>query len=424
MADLEYELKTEGFSIKHNSITHRMEFEYPKEYLEKYHDNWETCLPIHLHDVLQDTYSGTTQQNISDYLIAIASKHAYNPVRDRIEQTKWDGTDYLAQYCDTILCLPHDEESDFSRVLVRKWLCQTLALALYNGEMDDKGRCKTFDTAGVLVLQCGQGMGKTTLAKHLAFNDNGIYKTGVFIDSKKIDTIIMATGTWICELGELEQTMTKNEAGYLKAFITRELDEYRLPYGKNYPQTPRHTSFLATCNPEQFLNDPTGSRRYWVVPLKKIDLYASERFDYGQLWAQIHEIVKDYHSGNVDIALPDGTTKHSNIGDAFHLTYQEQQTLEARNAPHQVRISAEDELREIKSTAEEQTDDYVTIPMLASEILLQHNTLSHYTVTKIGKALTAMRAETTVLHGSKFYSFPCRKVCLLDTVFGKKKSKH
>ena len=33
----------------------------------------------------------------------------------------------------------------------------------------------------------------------------------------------------------------------------------------------RKTSFYATVNNEEFLKDETGNRRYWVIPVEKID---------------------------------------------------------------------------------------------------------------------------------------------------------
>ena len=58
----------------------------------------------------------------------------------------------------------------------------------------------------------------------------------------------------------------------LKAFITESSDEFRRPYAMKPMVYPRRTSFYATVNNGDFLKDDTGNRRYWVIPVEKIDL--------------------------------------------------------------------------------------------------------------------------------------------------------
>jgi predicted P-loop ATPase len=50
-----------------------------------------------------------------------------------------------------------------------------------------------------------------------------------------------------------------------KAFIDQKVDSLRLPYGKMRVDIPRKTSFIATTNRLDILNDSTGSRRWWPV---------------------------------------------------------------------------------------------------------------------------------------------------------------
>jgi predicted P-loop ATPase len=113
---------------------------------------------------------------------------------------------------------------------------------------------------GVLVLQGEQGCGKTRFFTVIAITPNW-FAEGVSIDIDKKDTVIQATGCWIAELGELDATL-KREQSALKAYLTAARDAYRLPYARAAVRRPRRTSFCATVNPENFLNDDTGSRRY------------------------------------------------------------------------------------------------------------------------------------------------------------------
>ena len=72
-------------------------------------------------------------------------------------------------------------------------------------------------------------------------------------------------------IDKLDSTL-KREQSALKAFLTSKTDTYRQPYARVQTKKPRRTSFCATVNPQEFLNDETGSRRYWVVKPKQIDV--------------------------------------------------------------------------------------------------------------------------------------------------------
>ena len=73
----------------------------------------------------------------------------------------------------------------------------------------------------------------------------------------------------LCELGELDSTL-KREQSSLKAFITQPLDTIRMPYAEKATKTPRRTSFCGTVNPQDYLRDETGSRRFWTIPVTKL----------------------------------------------------------------------------------------------------------------------------------------------------------
>jgi predicted P-loop ATPase len=103
------------------------------------------------------------------------------------------------------------------------------------------------------------------------------------------DSVKQCVSHWIVELGELESTFKKSDIDMLKAFVTKKTDELRLPYDRASTTYQRRTAFYASVNAREFLTDTSGNRRFWVIPVKGIDV--NDGVDMQQLWAE----VKDTH---------------------------------------------------------------------------------------------------------------------------------
>ena len=281
---------------------------------------------IILHDLLKRRYR-CTKELVADLLGLVAGQNRYNPVLDYFKSLTWDERDRMLELF-SILGLK--DEDCLSMVLVMKWSLQCVAMALNDPE-------NAYGADGVLVLQGPQGIGKTTFARTMAGKPM-FFKAGQYIDSRDKDTTRRLTSTWISELGEVE-TSLRTDPERLKAFITAERDEFRLPYARSDTVSARRTSLIATCNSREFLTDPTGSRRFWTVPVEKIDLKALKEFDVDQYWAQMYQIFTE-----------EGES-------CFRLTAEEQQLLAQRNAVHEKPLRAQAEVEDIRKRS--------TIPRLS-----------------------------------------------------------
>lgn len=350
-------LEQENISIRLDEIGHKTEISgrLNKEYdAETLNGN----LHIILHDELKQLFScGTGSTLVSDLLNVIAGMNRYNPVLSMLEQAPpWDGKDRMP---DIYSILNLDQEDELSRTLLHKWLWQSLALA--GNRLED-----AFGADGLLVLSGPQGVGKTSFVRAMGVKPE-LVKCGQYIDSKDKDTTRRVTSCWICELGEIETTL-RSDIERLKAFITAEIDEYRLPYGRADVRLARRTSLIATCNSEKFLIDPTGSRRFWTVPVTAIDLDALARFDALQMWKQIEFEI----SGN---------------RQCFRLTREEQATLAKRNTAHEKPLKSQAEIEDILADAIESSWKYTWKYITVSDFKSQYDILSRYSVEQIGKAL-------------------------------------
>lgn len=319
---LRAEMEQRGYGIRLNKITMRQE---PIGKTESGRIMAVKDLRVVLHDALSDDYKGVTHETLKQYISFLARENQYNPVIDLLKATKWDMTDRLGQLYGIIGI---KQEDRLSKTLVFKWLLQSVAL-LFNDEKNP------FGADGALVFNGPQGMGKTSVFRHLAMQSEWFGEGKRLSDFDK-DFERRVLTTWICELGEVESTFKKADVDNLKNFVTAPRDQYRLPYDSEDTEAPRHTSLCATCNSERYLIDATGNRRWWSVPFRTdyLPYNELEKLDALQLWAQI------YH-GFIEGMSPDELRK------CFRLTPTEQQELAARNGAYEAPLKAQSEIEDI-----------------------------------------------------------------------------
>lgn len=80
----------------------------------------------------------------------------------------------------------------------------------------------------------------------------------------------------------------------VKAFITRQADEYRMPYARHVESRPRRFVMVGTTNAREFLNDLTGNRRFLPIRCGEhtpdMSLFSSEASHcFAQTWAEAYE---------------------------------------------------------------------------------------------------------------------------------------
>lgn len=309
-------LKAFGITTKNNLITSKAEIiGLPEAYSS---ENAVNTLPVFLVDKLRAIgVKGVSKAAITDYLANIFDQNRYNPVTDMLNTTAWDGVSRFSE----LLKIMGVEPSSFSAVLIQKWLIQTVALAYNTVQRQEAAE-------GVLTLQSGQGIGKTMLFRKLAIQSEWLVE-GASLDLRNKDSIINALSGWICELGELDSTLQRDQSS-LKAFITSPVNRFRTPYAREATFNPRRTSFCASVNPGEFLRDETGDRRFWVVPIESIDLPKLKSLPNTwskQLWAETRTLWT---------AEP----------ERFRLTTLERQALDVSNRRFRQPLPGEVEIRE------------------------------------------------------------------------------
>ena len=385
---LDLALQVWGISVRVNDITGRGEVKgLPPQYLQAAALN---VLPTFLSDVLKPLeIKGASPTAITDYLQLILARSHYNPVVEMLDTVTWDGVGRLP----VLLNILGVDPGSIQATLIQKWLIQCIAMA-----RNTYGSGNGAD--GVLTLQGPQGIGKTMFFRRLAVKPDW-FAEGVVLDVKDKDSKLQATSAWISELGEVDETLRK-EQSWLKGFITSAEDRIRAPYARAAEPRPRRTSFCATVNPEGFLWDTSGNRRFWtitVTDIKRASLQDLPETWFIQLWAEVNTWW---------VANP----------QSFRLTREEQTKLAEINESHRRRLVGEEEIMDLLdfSLPINEWEDFT-----ASEILrkLQFSQPVRLTAVQVGKALQSVSqryegVEFRTLHGRTLYRLPIRRT--LDAV--------
>lgn len=262
-------LTVNGIQVAYNVIKKRMEINIPNTKFIA--DMKEEAALVEIED--RAINMGIPHTRVRDYLKVLATE--WNPVMQWMESRRWDGKSRLQEFLDTI---GSPENEKLKEMLMKKWLISCCAAA-----------CEEHGVAleGILVFQGAQGLGKTLWFKRLANYDDGWLLEGAMLNPTDKDSVKQAVSHWLVELGELGSTFKRADIDQLKQFVTKKVDELRLPYDRAFTTYQRRTAFYASVNEREFLIDTTGNRRFWVIPVKRINF--NHGIDMQQLWAEVKE---------------------------------------------------------------------------------------------------------------------------------------
>jgi len=208
------------------------------------------------------------KEAVHDALTHVAMANSYHPVREYLRTVEWDQINRLDYLLSSYFGAADDE---YTRAISRMWMIQAVRRVFEPGCQADYA----------IILESRQGTGKSTGLRALAgdwFGDN------IPPDLGSKDAKQYLSGLWIVELTELA-SLNKTDIEQVKSFITTPVDQYRPPYGKRREDVPRQCVFAGTTNQGEYLNDSTGSRRFWPVACGAVDVASIQR-DRDQLWAE------------------------------------------------------------------------------------------------------------------------------------------
>ena len=224
-----------------------------------------------------------------------------HPVRQYLESLVWDQQpridDWLMAYAGVSQGGP--SEQNYVRAVSRIFLMAAVGRIYQPGVKFDE----------MVVLESKQGTGKSSLLQALCDDEDWFSDDlPLNVDAKQI--IERTAGKWLIEAAELSG-MHASQVEHLKTMLSRGTDgPVRMAYGHLPIEKPRHFVLMGTTNAGDYLDDPTGNRRFWPVKVTNI-LLPEIRRDRDQLWAEAVVRWKDpEHGGAQSIRL------HESLYDA------------------------------------------------------------------------------------------------------------
>ena len=164
-----------------------------------------------------------------------------------------------------------------------KWLVAVVANA-----MDDR-ECRNHTC---LVMTGEQGKFKTTFLDLFCPPALHSYSyTGKIYPQEK-DTLTYIGQNLIVNIDDQLKALNKRDENELKNLITCPMVKYRMPYDKYVEEHPHLASFVASVNGNDFLTDPTGSRRFLPFEVLSIDIERAKAISMDNVYAEAKALLK------------------------------------------------------------------------------------------------------------------------------------
>lgn len=137
-----------------------------------------------------------------------------------------------------------------------------------------------------LVLTGEQGKFKTTWLDNLCPEPLKSYLFTGKIDPQNKDVLTLIAECLFINIDDQLKALNKRDENELKNLITTPAVKYRRPYDVYIEEYPHLASFMASVNGNDFLTDPTGSRRFLPFEVMSIDIDGAKAINMDEVYSE------------------------------------------------------------------------------------------------------------------------------------------
>lgn len=184
---------------------------------------------------------------VAEAVEALAKTYAFHPVRDYLRALVWDDVSRVDDWITDYIGAPKNAYV----MRVSRWFLMGMVARVMEPGVK-------FDCC--LVLEGAQGRRKSSMLRVLA----GEWFGDTDLDLHNKDSMNSIRGKWLYEFAELD-SLARAEAARQKSFLSRQVDEFRPPYGRRDIRSPRQLVFGGSTNEWSWNKDSTGGRRFWPI---------------------------------------------------------------------------------------------------------------------------------------------------------------
>jgi predicted P-loop ATPase len=142
-----------------------------------------------------------------------------------------------------------------------------------------------------LVLTGSQGKFKTTWLDNLCppkLRRDYLFTGKINVENK--DSMSLLAECFLLNIDDQLRNLNKQDENSLKTLITLTSVKIRKPYARMITEQPRLASFMGSVNGNDFLTDPTGSRRFLPFEVVEIDINKAKNIDMNKVWAEAYKL--------------------------------------------------------------------------------------------------------------------------------------
>ena len=244
------------------------------------------------------------ETNAANVAILLSERNRYNPVEHYLNECN----DPLPkEVWDNIAFHIFNSKSPQHSVHFQRQMIAAVARTY-------KQPCKV-DTA--LILQTdSQGEGKEAIWEALG-GEWYCSSLGSIGGNNHKDSLITLHSAWFHNWGEIDRIFGMQNSENIKHFMSEQRDNFRYPHERTNSLKDRKCILVGTTNKRNFINDPTGNRRFPIISTNRINaewvlehrdqIFASAKNDYldGVRWWYDKEEIKELNNQAMQFAAHD-----------------------------------------------------------------------------------------------------------------------